>query len=302
MLRWLPASLKGALASVIVIVNTLFWAILIYVFALLKFLIPLPGFRLWCRRVMVAIAENWIAINSLEARAFHDIKWDIQGTENLSYDRSYLVCANHQSWVDIVVLQTVLNRRIPFLRFFLKRELAYVPLLGLAWWALDFPFMRRYSKEFLAKNPHMRGKDLETTKQACERFRGMNISILNFLEGTRLTRAKHEKSRSPFRNLLPPKTGGIAFVLQTMGQQFDALLDVTLFYPEGSPTFWDLLSGRMNEVVVRIRRIEIPQAFLEGNYLEQDDFRESMQAWVRDLWTSKDQLLDTLKRTHPAQG
>jgi 1-acyl-sn-glycerol-3-phosphate acyltransferase len=294
MLSFLPAPIKGFVASLILIVNTIFCCLCIYVFAILKFVLPVPAVAAWCRRCMVWIGETWISINSLEADLIHKIDWDIEGIAGLDRDQSYLISANHQSWVDIVVLQHVFNRRIPFLRFFLKRELIYVPFMGLVWWAMDYPFMRRYSKEYLEKHPEMRGRDLETTRKACERFRGLNISVLNFLEGTRLTEEKLQKSRSPYRHLLPPKTGGIAFVLQSMGSQFDSLLDVTIFYPEGKPTLWGLLSGQVNEIVVRVRRVEIPKEFVEGKYLEQDSFRASMTEWVRDLWKTKDDLLARL--------
>jgi 1-acyl-sn-glycerol-3-phosphate acyltransferase len=294
MLKFLPGPLKGFIASIILITNTIFWCLWIYAFAVIKFILPLPTVAAWCRRKMVWIGEMWITINSLEADLMHKIHWDIEGIAGLDRDQSYLISANHQSWVDIVVLQHVFNRRIPFLRFFLKRELLYVPFMGLVWWAMDYPFMRRYSKEYLEKHPEMRGRDLETTRKACERFRGLNISILNFLEGTRLTESKYRQSQSPYCHLLPPKTGGIAFVLQSMGSQFDSLLDVTIFYPEGSPSLWKLLSGQVNEIVVRVRRVEIPKELIDGNYLEQDNFRAAMTAWVRDLWKTKDELLGRL--------
>ena len=299
MLSFLPSPLKGFVASIILITNTLFWCLLIYVFALLKFILPFPSVAAWCRRCMVKIGEAWISINSFEADLMHKIDWDIEGIAGLDPEKSYLIAANHQSWVDIVVLQHVFNKRIPFLRFFLKRELIFVPFMGLVWWAMDYPFMRRYTKEYLEKHPEMRGRDLETTRKACERFRGLNISILNFLEGTRLTEEKHKKSKSPYRFLLPPKTGGIAFVLQSMGSQFDSLLDVTIHYPEGKPSLWGLLSGQVNEIVVRVRRVEIPKELIDGNYLEQDSFRLKMSAWVKELWTEKDELLAKLHSLRP---
>ena len=241
MLWFLPRPIKGVVSSIILILNTLFWSVFIYFFVIIKILSPIKSLRDWASKQMVAAGENWIGMNSFEARLMHKIEWDVEGVDPLDPNKSYLVCSNHRSWVDIVALQTVFNRKIPFLRFFLKRDLLYVPFLGIAWWALDFPFMRRYSKEYLAKHPEMRGRDLATTRKACERFKGQPISILNFLEGTRFTQAKHDKMKSPFHHLLTPKTGGLAFVLQTMGSQFDALLDVTLYYPEGSPTLWKLL-------------------------------------------------------------
>jgi 1-acyl-sn-glycerol-3-phosphate acyltransferase len=159
-----------------------------------------------------------------------------------------LVVANHQSWVDILVLQKVLNRKVPFLKFFLKKDLIYVPVIGLCWWALDFPFMQRYSAAFLARHPHLKGKDVSTTRKACEKFRYKPVSVMNFLEGTRFTPEKHDKQQSPFSNLLKPKAGGISFVLNAMGEHLHKLLDVTIYYPKGAPSFWDYISGNVHNI------------------------------------------------------
>ena len=120
--------------------------------------VPLIALRLEA----AGVDATWIGVNSAMIRLFtrgHD--WRIDGVEHLRRDGRYLVLANHQSWVDIVVLQDVFNRRIPFLKFFLKQQLIWVPVLGLAWWALDFPFMRRYTREELERHPEWRGRDVE---------------------------------------------------------------------------------------------------------------------------------------------
>lgn len=291
MFTFLPSLPKGVIAATLFALNTLIWCTLLYPFAIIKALVPVPSVRAWCSRMMFSIGENWISCNDLEIKLLHKIDWDVRGLEGLRLDRSYLICVNHQSWVDIVVLQHIFNRRIPFLRFFLKQQLIWVPMLGLAWWAMDFPFMKRHSKAFLEKYPERRGEDLETTKRACERFRGSQITVLNFLEGTRFTKEKHRKQNSPFAHLLKPKTGGIAFVIDAMGDQFDSLLDVTIHYPEGAVSLWGLLSGKLDKVVVDIKKLAIPRELLGGNYLQDEAFRDKMQAWVRDLWQGKDQRI-----------
>ncbi len=290
LLNFLPSPIKGALAIVIFILNTMFWCVLLYVVALVK-LLPLPEFQDRCARTMVSIAETWIDCNSFEIALMHDVKWNMHLPESLRLDRSYLVIANHQSWVDIVAIQHILNRKIPFLRFFLKNELRYVPFLGAAWKALDFPFMKRYSRNYLAKHPERRGEDLAETKRACDKLRGKPISILNFLEGTRFTALKHARSKSTFKHLLPPKTGGIAFVIEAMGDQFDAILDITLEYPDGVKTLWGLFSGKIDQINVWVERIEIPSDILGGNYFGDEAFRQRMQSWMQEIWLAKDERL-----------
>lgn len=286
---------KGILSFTFFALNTLFWCVLIYVFVLLKLLSPSKALKDRCSEIMVRIAETWIAGNSWAFGILHNIHWQVDSTAQLSSQSSYLVSANHQSWTDIVVLQHIFNRRIPFLRFFIKQQLKYVPLLGLAWAALDFPMMKRYSKDFLLKHPEKRGEDLETTRRICNRLRGKRISVLNFLEGTRLTASKHQRQESPFQNLLKPKVGGLAFVIEAMGDQFDALLDVTIFYPRGAVSLWGLLKGDMSEVIVEIRQIQIPPELIGGSYLGDPTYREKMQNWVQNLWQEKDQALTRLK-------
>jgi 1-acyl-sn-glycerol-3-phosphate acyltransferase len=200
----------------------------------------------------------------------------------------YLVNSNHQSWVDIFVLQHLLNRKIPFLKFLIKQELIYVPVIGLAWWALEFPFMRRHSVGYLAKHPEMRGKDLETMRKACAKFSRIPTSIMNFPEGTRFTKAKHDKQGSPYQFLLKPKAGGLALSLSTMGKKFQSLLDVTIIYPDGVPGFWDFLCGRVKRIMVRMQQLPIPHQFIDSDYENDPDCRDAFQQWLSELWKEKD--------------
>ncbi|MEC7472840.1 MAG: acyltransferase, partial [Pseudomonadota bacterium] len=240
------------------------------------------------------IAESWIAMNSFWMDLVRPIRWDVQGLDQVDMHHSYLVTSNHQSWADILVLQYQLNRRMPFLKFFLKQELIWVPVIGLCWWALEFPFMKRFSKEYLAKHPEKRGEDLATTRRACERYRTNPVSVFNFLEGTRFTEDKHDEQASPYRHLLKPRAGGIAFVIDAMGEQLTALINVTIHYPHGRPSFWDLLAGNIPEVVLRLKAQPIPGEFLRRNYDQDEAYRLSFQQWVNELWSEKDAELAQL--------
>ena len=291
MLSFLPLPLRSFLSFLMFALNTALWCTVTYFFAAIKLLLPIQRLQSWCTKTMIHIGETWISGNQLDISLFHKIEWDIQGLEHLRPDRSYLVCANHQSWVDIVILQQIFNHRIPFLRFFLKQQLIYVPFLGAAWWALDFPFMKRYSKSYLDQHPEKRGADLAATRRACERFKGSQISILNFLEGTRFTKAKHALQQSPYQNLLKPKTGGLAFVLDAMGTQFDSLLDVTIIYPNGPVSMMQMFGGQLQKVSVKIRQVEIPKELTRGQYLENESFRKQMQEWVQQIWQQKDKMM-----------
>ncbi|MCG7373352.1 acyltransferase [Pseudomonas luteola] len=299
MLHYLPSLVRGLVGGLLLAANTLFWCWPLFAVTLLKLCLPFPTAQRLSRRLMNAIHEAWISGNHLWIRLTGRIHWDVRGLASLDYKHSYLVTSNHQSWVDIFALQYLMNRHIRPLKFFLKQELIWVPIIGLCWWALDFPFMKRYSKAYLARHPEKRGKDLETTRRACARFRDTAVGIFNFLEGTRFTQAKHDAQRAPYRHLLSPRAGGIAFVLDAMGEQLHSLVNVTIHYPNGTPSLWDLLSGRIAAIVVRVEEIAIPAAFLGKSYDLDSEYRAAFQAWVNQLWTAKDELLERLHQEYP---
>ena len=274
--------------------NVLFWVPILLFFAILKLILPFKAMRLLIDPILLRIAEAWIAGNSGWMGLTQRTQWDVQGIDGLDYRSWYLVNCNHQSWVDILVLQHLFNRRIPLLKFFLKQQLIWVPIMGLAWWALEFPFMRRHSEEFLKKHPEMRGKDQATTRKACEKFALIPTSVMNFLEGTRFTRAKHQRQKSPYKHLLKPKAGGIALALNAMGDKFQAILDVTIVYPDGTPTFTQFLSGKLKRVIVRVRRLPVPQDLAQGDYAGDAAVREAYQQWVHQLWLDKDAQIEAL--------
>lgn len=283
--------IRAVLALVAMFCNTLVLVPALYLLALLK-LIPIEPLRVLLSRGLVVIAETWIAINNAIIAVFSSVRWQVEGLEGLSKKQWYFVVSNHQSWSDILVLQRTFNRRIPFLKFFLKQELIKVPLLGLAWWALDFPFMKRYSKAEIEKNPSLKGKDLETTRAACEKFQHFPTSVMNFLEGTRFTQAKHDQQQSPFRHLLKPKSGGAAFTLGAMSGKLKTLLDITIVYPQAAPkTLFAFLGGAVSNVKVIIRQKIIPEWASQGDYENDAAFRERFQQWINELWTDKDALL-----------
>lgn len=291
----LPRFLVGSISFLLHVINTLFWVLPIFVLAFLKVILPIHPLRRVLDRLLNASASNWISFNGGIFKLTKPIEWQVDLPQNISIHDWYLVMANHQSWVDILVLQNTFNRQIPFLKFFLKQQLIWVPVLGMAWWALDFPFMKRYSKSYIKKNPHKKGQDFETTKKACEKFKTLPISIMNFAEGTRFTETKRNNQNSPFKNLLKPKAGGIGYVLTLMGEEITKVLDVTIDYPNHhSPSFWDLMTGKLDKIVVTAKLIDIPEE-VQGSYIENSQQRKKVQQWVNQLWQAKDKQLDLIR-------
>ncbi|TVS12974.1 MAG: acyltransferase [Wenzhouxiangella sp.] len=280
----------------LMLINTLVLIGPLLLTALLKLLLPGRRLKAICSRAVMWVAETWAEISKAIFALLTPTEWDIRGMSELRRDTSYLVISNHQSWVDVPALVEALNNKAPYFKFFLKRELIWLPLLGLAFWALDYPFMKRYSKEYLERHPEKKGKDLEITRRACEKFRDIPVTIVNFPEGKIFTAAEHARQNSPYRHLLRPKSGGLAFVLAALGEDLDALLDFTIVYPgERVPRLWELISGQVSKVIVDIQTRRLDPALWQGDYANDPAFRRFMHQWVGRLWEEKDQRITALK-------
>jgi len=274
--------------------NLALWGGLIIILGLIKLIIPhsiekrfvnplMNCFLLWFGQVSVAFI-----------RLFNDVKLDYRIEGKLSQNDWYLIIANHLSYLDIILLIQFATGRIPPPKFFLKKELIWLPFVGLGAWALDMPFMRRYSQDFIAKNPHLRGKDIETTRRSCEKFKTQPTTVINFVEGTRFTEHKHQQKSCEYKHLLPPKAGGIAFTLAAMGELFTNILDVSIAYPlnQKHPMF-AMLSGQMRQIVIDVKVLPVDDHVI-GDYFNNQTFKERFQTWLNELWLSKDKRLQQL--------
>ena len=290
----LPPWFVGILTFATMFVALIFWFTAMLPGILLK-LLPVYGLQRLASRYCVWAARNWVGSNQLIYRLLHDVASPVAYGEvefNASLDprRSYLLLSNHQSWADILILFDVFHAKTPFLRFFLKRDLLWVPIIGLVCWAMDFPFMTRKSS----------AADRETTRKACAVYRHDPVTVVNFLEGTRFTEAKRLAKRSPYQRLLRPKTGGLAYSLDAMGEQFAGFLDVTVCYqPTERNLLWSWLCGEQGHVRVVVDLIPVPAELLHGDYDRDPDYRARCQTWVNGLWQRKDARLEALRRRAP---
>lgn len=292
--------LKGSVSFFLIVINTLICFVPVMFLALCKCVMPFPSVRAVLNVILDRIATLWIGVNNLNQRCLGKAVLDVSGEKDFSINEWYMVTANHQSWVDILILQRLFNRRIPFIKFFLKRELIWVPFIGLAWWALEFPFMKRYSPALLKKRPELKGKDIEITKRACDKFQHFPVAIMNFLEGTRFTAKKHAQQSSQFKHLLMPKAGGLSFALNAMDGKLHQLIDVTIVYPGGIPSFFDYLCGKVSEVKIHTRAMPIENALL-GDYQNDAEYRAYFQQWVNELWRQKDQRIERMTKSEKTQ-
>lgn len=286
--------IKGSSRLLILTGSTAVHSLAIIAHYPLKRLLPVNITNKFIHPSIFNFAEHWTLVNNLFINRLPNIEFDVQLPNDIRYDGKYFIIANHQTWVDIVVLQYAFYRKTTFIRFFTKQELAYIPFLGLALYAMDFPYMKRYSKETLRKHPELTGKDIQTTQQSCQQIKRNPFAILNFLEGTRFTTHKQQQQQSPYQHLLKAKSGGMAFALKSLGSDIQQLIDVTVFYPQGAPSFIEFWSGQTKKVVVKATLRTIPAEFSQGDYENDPVFRENFQKWVNNLWQEKDNLLTQL--------
>ena len=297
LINFLPGPVRGVVACFLMGLNIVMVSFPIFTFSLLKLIIPFRPWRHFCSGVLNGIVSFWTSMNGLFwAPRPESVEWQLEATNGIDTESWYLVTSNHQTWADIFIVQGLLNRRIPQLKFFLKQELIWIPVIGLCWWALDFPFMKRYSRNYLKKHPEKIGKDLETTRQACAKCNDLPTALFNFMEGTRFTPEKHKKLRSPYTHLLKPKVAGTGLVFDVMGEKLKTMIDITISYHGQRPTFWDFACGRIKKTSVIIESVPIPDDLLCRDYATDSNFRKQLIRWVKGRWAEKDTLLDTVDR------
>lgn len=248
----------------------------------MRFLLPIASVKRVLSGAMDLVIDGWVGgnrvMNAVLRLQRFDVSWQVR--EPLSLDKRYLVLCNHQSWADIIILQNSLRGILPPLKFFTKQQLIWIPLLGVAMWFLGFPYVRRGG-----------AGDRAAMAASCQGFRNHPVSVLNFLEGTRFTAAKHERSASPYTHLLPPKLGGMAFVLGELGGHIDQVIDVSIAYPGPPPSFWQFLCGECPRARVHVEDVAVPVA-ANGRELTAEEL-DLLNNWTHTRWSAKDAWLQT---------
>ncbi len=274
--------------------NLGFWGLSIVCFGVVRLIIPIKIVRSVLLKVMHFFYFSFSVISVGFIKFFNKVKLEVKVDKELSKHKWYLIIANHSSYLDIILLIRFCAEHTSPPKFFLKKELIWLPFVGIAAWALDMPFMRRYSQEFIARNPHLKGKDIETTRKSCKKFVDSPTSVINFVEGTRFTSDKAVQRHSPFSHLLRPKAGGIAFTLAAMGEQFNNLLDITIAYPKNSGhPMREMLSGELTHIVIDVSVLPVSNEAI-GDYFNDQSFRGKFQGWLNDLWVIKNKRMKAL--------
>lgn len=297
MLTKLRYGLQGAIVILIATVSTIVLTTIIFLLSIFKLMAPRGRARNAMTHWLSSLGELWVSVNKA-AVWFYPIEWDVHIPEGISHEGRYMVFCNHQSGVDILALQHVLNRKAPFGRYLLKHQLIWVPVLGVAWWALDMAFLRRYSRQELLKNPALRGKDLENAARACEKLKHIPVSMMTFPEGTRFSESKRDAQKSPYKHLLRPRYGGLGQVLYSFDDALDCLIDVTITYPGGTPSVWHYVSGQVKKVSVHIQLRPIDKQLRGADFRVNSEAKGRLKAWLNGIWEEKESLISHTLISH----
>jgi 1-acyl-sn-glycerol-3-phosphate acyltransferase len=281
---------------VFIAANLACWICPLLVLLLFKWMIPIPPVVQFLNRMMVVVYQGAVTCHSMVLFRLLGIRLKVDGIPNRFPGRFYLVTANHQSWSDIFILQHIFNRKAPILKFLVKRELVYMPLVGLICWAYDFPFLRRRSLKKPGRTPEKEDTDAASLGASLSRFVHSSATVMNFAEGTRYAAEKARQQESPHRNLLRPRAGGLSRTLAILGDRLDAVVDVTLVYDHPAPTFWRFIGGGIRRVRVRTETIPAKRlSILKEGTIGGSDDRAAIR-WINARWTEKDREIDRIRR------
>jgi 1-acyl-sn-glycerol-3-phosphate acyltransferase len=286
--------LRGIFAIFLYTLNFIFCGAIIFLLAPFK-LLPIPSCKKFINKVYRFIPNLWALMSDFTLQLSSDTQWDIRFDPQINKNESYVLIANHQSWFDIIALQKAIAKVAPSPVYIMKRALLWVPVMGWACWLLDFPFVYRFSKNYLEQHPEKRGMDLQMMRRTCERYRASPVTFINFVEGTRFQETKRLIQNSPYSHLLKPRGGGLAFTLNAMGDQIQQILNVTIVYSPASQSLWQMLCNKRKKIIVDIQCLKVSNS-IRGNYQDDAEHRQQFQSWLNGVWLEKDSFIVSTTR------
>jgi 1-acyl-sn-glycerol-3-phosphate acyltransferase len=235
-----------------------------------------------------------VASITTSLRILHKLEWDFQVPENINTEDWYIAMSNHQSWADIFILLAAGHKKIPLLKFFMKKDLQWIPIIYLVHKTVDMPFLNRHSRAQIQANPELKKVDFENAKKAAKRFSRNPSTAFSFAEGTRFTIEKHAAQQSPYSDLLKPKIGALAIALSGM-HQVETLVDFTVVYSSQKRSTWDFLCGDLSKAKVIAKTYSLPDELKNRSFKDEDDYRIKFQKFIDEIWSEKQKMITNLK-------
>jgi 1-acyl-sn-glycerol-3-phosphate acyltransferase len=285
---------RAALVLAYITCNLTFWIIPVLVLVVFKWSVPISsvqtgiyGMMAWIYRIAVQM-NGWILFKGLK------IQLELTGINPTYTGDFFLAICNHQSWSDIFILQHLLNRKTPIMKFLVKKELIYLPVVGLICWAYDFPFLNRGKQTKKSFDKLNSKNDSQTLNKSLAQFLRSSATIMNFAEGTRFSPLKAKRQNSPYQYLLKPKAGGLIAIYKMMGRELAAFLDFTIVYDAPRPNFWRFIGGRIPRVKVHLDTI-LSDEFRENLGLPDTNFSPDRAIeWINQRWGQKERIIERI--------
>ena len=292
-MTWLIKQLKG-LITVTIIALVLTLGVIVLTIVNIPRLIPLQSIKKNIGKLSNEIGSLIVATLKLSIQVIHKPKWEFELPENLGTSNWYLGMSNHLSWGDIFILLFAGHRKVPLLKFFMKDELKWIPILYLVHKTVDMPFLKRHSMKSVKKNPELRKLDMIAAQKAAKRFARNPSVAFSFAEGTRYTPKKHATQSSPYFQLLKPKIGALNIALSGM-PEVSHLLDFTIIYKTNKTSAWNFACGDMNDVKVIAKAYELPKEIL-ARLPSDTEYKNFFQSYVNKIWEEKSRLIESTKK------
>lgn len=262
--------LLSLITALIVVINLSFWMIPLIILGLLKYIVRQKDIRHFltvltelCYRGAVFVHNVWM---------FSVVGVDMQVEGELPDHPAPIIISNHQTWMDIPVLHGVVTGDGgPIIKFLVKRELLWVPIIGWICYALGFPALNR------GQGANAREKDFAAIQAFSKSLTTERGGLLIFAEGTRFTAEKHRNQKSTYTHLLTPRPGGLKIALATTPPG-TPVVDLTIVY-QGDTHFWRCLGGRTRVIKIVVRNYDSAEI---------GDVRK----WLVQRWREKDAFFD----------
>ena len=288
------SSIVGLITFLLILVELIIGFGTLAIINIPRGIIPIKIFKIYLAKISNIIGDLTVYGLKLIMLLMHGNNISIVNNQEFDRNEWYMAMSNHQSWADIFILLVAANYKLPLLKFFMKKELWWIPFVFLANKTLNMPFVNRHSKKEIEQNPYLRNQDYENTLKSCKRFLRTPSTIFSYAEGTRFTDEKHAQQGSQYNNLLGPKIGGMATALSSI-PGINTLVDYTVVYKSKKRDAWSFLKGDMKHVKVLVTKYKIPDNLKNRNYANDKDYRDEFKNWIESIWAVKDKKIEELK-------
>jgi 1-acyl-sn-glycerol-3-phosphate acyltransferase len=246
-------------------------------------LLLLPFSRRAFRAVNRWCADSWWGLCVTGAERINGSEVVFTGDE-VPLREDALLVANHQEMPDITAVMKFckIKRRLGDMKYFVKKQLKWVPGMG---WGMQFLDCLFIDRDWASDREHIQRTFARLVDDR------VPVHLVSFVEGTRLTFAKlaaaQEYARAHGlqvpRHVLVARTKGFAATVEGLRSHITAVYDLTIAYENGVPTLWQYIKGLVRRIHVHVRRF--PVADLPAS-------AEELRQWLQDRWQEKDELLE----------